>query len=249
MTPEQNVEAIAKALLAKVESDYQLAESLFENYVNGYFRLQGYRSVPEFLREHFKDQEQDRTARLHARSFQRLIREYKLTKEIPAFKAAFDRISRSNRRLIAQVITAENAPDWIEKALALTYRELEDLITAAPADAKAEVMVTKRLRLYPGQLELLERAFAVAGKLIEVEGADPNGPEGPKLDLICQEFIGTYGAEDGFRTITFFECPRCGKCCAMHRKPEEDLPDGDRKVVVFACSGCSVGLAIKAFTD
>jgi len=244
-TPEENEEAISRALSVKTETDYALAEALFENYTNGYYRLHGYRSVPEFLREHFRGKEQDYAGRMHARGFQRLIREFKLAKEIPAFKAAFDQISRSNRRLIAQVITPENASDWIERALTLTYRELEDLITAAPTEAKAETMVTKRLRLYPGQLEVLERALAVAGKLVEADGADPNGPEGPKLELVCLEFISTYGTVDGFKPVTTAECVGCGRFSALKRLPEMDLPDGDGKAIVFECGACRAMLVMK----
>ena len=131
--------------------------------------------MSEFLREHFRGKEQDSSARLHARAFQRLIREYKIAQEIPAFREAFNKISWSNRRRIAQVITPENAEQLIEKqliekALTLTYRDLELLITDTPAEAKAETMVTKRLRLYPGQAELLDRALATASRLIEAEG-------------------------------------------------------------------------------
>ena len=46
----------------------------------------------------------------------RLIREYRISREIPLFRENFDRISRSNRRLIAQILTVENADEWIEAA-------------------------------------------------------------------------------------------------------------------------------------
>lgn len=249
MTPEENEEAISRALSVKTETDYALAEALFLNYTNGYYRLHGYRSVPEFLREHFKGKEQDDAGRMHARGFQRLIREFKLAKEIPAFKAAFDQISRSNRRLIAQVITLENAADWIERALTLTYRELEDLITAAPTEAKAETMVTKRLRLYPGQLEVLERALASARGMLEQEGRDPREVgEGVLVEILCQEFIGTYEA-GGYKMLSLFECPGCGKFAPMNRRPEQDVPGGESgsKVVVFECRACGSGVAVKAF--
>lgn len=242
-TPEQNELAISQALLAKVESDYVLAEALFENYINGYYRLLGYRSVPEFLREHFRDKEQDRTARLHARAFQRLIREYRLTREIPAFRAVFDKISRSNRRLIAQVLTPENAAEWIERALTLTYRDLEELTKTTPAHSKPEELVTKRFKLYPGQLELLERALAAAAKLIEGEGADPHGPDGPKMELLCQEFIATYG--DGFKPFTACECVGCGRFTVLQRCPTLDIPDGEGKAIVFECTHCHATLVMK----
>jgi hypothetical protein len=64
INPEENDAAIATALTAKSESDYKLAEALFENYKRGYYRLQGFRSVAEYLRERWRGTEQDQAARL-----------------------------------------------------------------------------------------------------------------------------------------------------------------------------------------
>lgn len=245
-TAEQNDEQISKALLAKVEGDYLLAQALFENYTNGYYRLHGFRSVPEYLRERFKDQEQDSAARMHARSFQRLIREYKLAREIPEFREAFDLISRSNRRLIAQVITPENAIDWIEKAKKLKYRELEELISSTPGVEKDEITAIRRLRLYPGQLAVFEQAIELAGKLLEAEGSPAKGPEGQRVELIAAEFISTYGTTDGFKPHVACECPRCGKFVSLTRRPQDDLADGEHKALVLECSACHAVIVMKA---
>lgn len=246
MTPEENDSAISGALAAKSDSDYTLAAALFENYRNQYYRLSGYRSVSEYLRERFKGSEQDAAARLHARSFQRLIREFKLTLEIPKFREAFDLIPRSNRRLIAQVITPENAEEWIQRAKAMTYRELEDLI-AQKEHGPGMGMVVKRLKFFPDQWEIFSRALATAGKLMEAEGRDPNEiSDGVRVEMICQEFIGTYEG-GGYKAISYFECPGCGKFAAMNRHPEQDVPDGDRKMIVFECRSCGAGVVTKAF--
>jgi hypothetical protein len=246
-TSEENEQAISRALLAKSESDYVLAEALFLNYKHGYFRLHGYRSVSEFLREHFRDKEQDQAARLHARSFQRLIREFKLAQEIPKFREAFDQIPRSNRRLIAQVITPENAEEWVARGRTMTYRELEELITKRPGGPTAG-MVTKRLRFFPDQWDVFARAMEAAKKLLERDGSDPEVAEGIKLELVCMEFIGTY-EQGGFRAFSTFECPGCGRFAAMERQPEQDLSDAAGKAVVFTCRVCGAGVVAKAFSN
>ena len=247
MNPEDNDQAIATALKAKSESDYKLAEALFENYKRGYYRLQGFRSVGEYLRERWKGTEQDSSARLHARGFQRLIREFKIAQEIPKFREAFDQIPRSNRRLIAQVITPENAEEWIIRGRTMTYRELEDLITKRPGGALAG-MVTKRLRFFPDQWEVFTRAMGAAKKLLERDGSDPEVAEGILIEMVCMEFIGTY-EQGGFRAFSTFECPGCQKFAAIERKPEQDLADVIGKAVVFVCKACGSGVVAKAFAN
>jgi len=245
-SPEENDAAIATALLAKTDSDYHLASALFENHKNGYYRLRGYRSTAEYLRERFKGQEQDSAARVHARSFQRLIREFKLALEIPKFREAFDQIPRSNRRLIAQVITPDNAEEWIARGRTMTYRELEELIMKR-VDGPAAGMVTKRLRFFPDQWEIYQRAIESAKKILEGEGRAPEDlAEGLLVEMVCQEFIGTYEA-GGFKAFAYFECPACGKFSPMTRNPEQDVPDGERKMIVFECRSCGAGVVTKAF--
>lgn len=246
MTPEENDAAISGALAAKSDSDYTLAAALFENYRNQYYRLSGYRSVAEYLRERFKGSEQDAAARLHARSFQRLIREFKLTLEIPKFREAFDQIPRSNRRLIAQVLTPENAEEWIQRAKVMTYRELENLI-AEKAHGPGMGMVLKRLKFFPDQWEIFSRALATAGRLMEAEGRDPNEiGDGMRVEMICMEFIGTYES-GGYKGMTYMECPGCGKFAAMNRRPEQDVLNGEAKMIVFECRSCGSGVVTRAF--
>jgi hypothetical protein len=180
---------------------------------------------------------------MHARGFQRLIREFKLAQEIPAFREAFDSITRSNRRLIAQVITRDNAVEWIAHARTLNYRELEDLIVKNDKKKPSDI-VTKRLRLHPDQLEILERAIEIARRLVEPS----NDYEGPMIELICMEFVATYNSGvDGFRPFSPFECPRCGQFAEMIRRPVDDRPDGESsRFLCFECSKCKATVIAKA---
>ena len=242
-TAEDLDRGIAELLARKVEGDYVLAETLFAFWKNQAYRLLGYSSLASYLRERFRGQEQDAAARMHARGFQRLIREFKLAQDIPLFREAFDSISRSNRRLIAQVLTKDNAEIWIAHAKTLNYRELEELIVKLPADRKPTDVVFKRLRLHPDQLEIFERAIEIARGLVD----DTTGYDGPMVELIVQEFLSTYVQSDGYKSVSYFECPGCGAFSSMLRHPEQDVPDGVRKVVVFECRKCAVGIAVKAF--
>jgi len=243
-TAEDLDRGISELLTRKVEGDYALAEMLFAFWKNQSYRLMGYSSIASYLRERWRGQEQDEAARMHARGFQRLIREFKLAQEIPAFREAFDSITRSNRRLIAQVITRDNAVEWIAHARTLNYRELEDLIVKNDKKKPSDI-VTKRLRLHPDQLEILERAIEIARGLVEPS----NDYEGPMVELIVQEFLSTYTQSDGYKSASYFECPRCGGFASMVRHPEQDIPDGIWKVVVFQCRKCSVGVAAKSFGE
>jgi len=242
-TAEELDQGIAELLARKAEGDYVLAELLFAFWKNQGYRLLGFRSIAMYLRERFRGQEQDHAARMHSRGFQRLIREFRLAQEIPLFREAFDSISRSNRRLIAQVITKDNAAEWIANAKNLNYRELEELIVKLSSEKKNDGVTFKKLRLYPDQLEILERAIGIARTLVD----DSNGFDGPMIELIVQEFLSTYNQTDGYKSASYFECPACGGFASMVRHPEQDIPDGARKVVVFECRKCAVGVAVKAF--
>lgn len=246
-TAEELDKGIADLLAQKVQGDYLLASTLFAFHVNQGYRLMGYRSVAEYLRERFRGEEQDHAARMHARGFQRLIREFKLAQEIPAFKAAFDSISRSNRRLIAQVITKDNAEIWIAHAKTLNYRELEEKIVTLPSEKKNDGVVTKKLRMYADQLELLNRAFAIARELVEEEGKDPRGPEGPLVEMIVQEFLSTYATDESIPFMSYLQCPGCGHFTAMLRRTEQDVVVEDGTVMVYECRKCAAGVAVKAF--
>lgn len=241
-TAEQLDKDIADLLVKNVEGDYVLAERLFAFWSNQGYRLMGYRSLAGYLRERFRGQEQDAAARMHARGFQRLIREFKLAQEIPAFRDAFDAISRSNRRVLAQVITKDNAEIWIAHAKTLNYRELEALVNEQRGKKPSDLIV-KKLRMHPDQHEILERAIDIARDLVQ----DTTGYEGPMIELLCMEFLSTYSQTDGYKTISYFECPSCASAAAMLRRPDQDVPDGERKVVVFECRKCGVGVAVKAF--
>lgn len=242
-TAEDLDRGIAELLARKTEGDYALAEMLFAFWKNQAYRLMGYSSLASYLRERFRGQEQDAAARMHARGFQRLIREFKLAQEIPLFRDAFDSISRSNRRLIAQVLTKDNAEIWIAHAKTLNYRELEALLAKATDKTPSDV-VFKRLRLHADQLEIFERAIEIARTLVD----DTTGYDGPMVEVIVQEFLSTYAHTDGYKSVSYFECPGCGAFSSMLRHPEQDVPDGARKVVVFECRKCAVGIAVKAFS-
>lgn len=242
-TAEANDASIADSLRMKGCSDSELAAALWENYSNGYHRLFGFKSVPEYLRERFSGQDIEAEARGNARGFQRLIREYRLAMEIPEFRAAFDLISRSNRRLIAQVITLENAAEWVERGKSMTYRELEALV-AKRETPKPDQVTMRRLAFYPGQLEIYERALEVAGTLIMQGGGSAETADAERLEMVCQEFLGTYGTVDGFKSFTVSECPTCGAFAALHRVPEADQVDGQGKVVAFRCAKCEAPVCL-----
>lgn len=243
---KENDRTISEALKSKAETDSVLAGALFDSYKNGHFKAWGYRSLQEYLRERFSGEEYDRLARMHARSVSRLIREYRLAMEIPAFKEAFDLIPRSKRRLLAQVITPENAGEWIQKAEKLTYRQLESLvITVEEAKRPEDKPSVKRLILQPDLRKLYDEAMQVASLLIKSDSGDPVVAECARLEMILSEFIGTYGAADGFKLFTVSECPACGAPSAMKRQPEQDQPNGDGKILSFRCSQCGAQLGMR----
>ncbi len=238
-----NEEAIKQSLAVRDQSDSALARVLFDSQKYSYYRLFGFRSLQEYLRERFRGTELDGVARLHARGVQRLIREYKLALEIPAFAAAFDKISRSNRRLIAQVITLETAEDWILKALTLNTRELEALVTKK--ESKSPSVIRKRLFLTPEQNELVERALEIAGRLLAEDGQDPLSSEGGRFTTICQEFIATYGEGRVAGPFSMAECPACRALVSMKRTPEEDPGEGEgRPMLTYECGRCKARLVM-----
>jgi len=127
----------------------------------------------------------------------------------------------------------------------MTFRELEDLIAKKDGHPGGG-MVIKRLKFFPDQWEIFSRALATAGKLMEAEGRDPvEISDGQRVEMLCQEFIGTYEG-GGYKAISYFECPGCTKFAAMNRRPEQDVPDGDRKMIVFECRSCGAGIVSKA---
>lgn len=247
---QDNDQVVTLQLAAREQSDAVLGQALYECWRRGYYRMLGFRSVTEYLNQHFRSNPAaDAVARPLARRFQRLIREYKLAAEIPLFLEYFDRIQPSNRRLVAPILTRDNAAEWIPKSIALTARDLELAIQAATAKKTVhpDERAVKTLRLFAGQLELLEKAFAAARRMAEADGKDPLGiPEGDLLEEVVSEYLATYGAGDGGRqSLTCrAECPACRKMTLMDRLQEDDV-DGTL-VYRCECGALSVMRAISA---
>lgn len=190
-----NDEQISAALALSDQSDSRLAEALWENFQRGYYRVFGYRSLAEYMKNRFIGTDMSGIAEIKARSIQRLIREYRVAREIPLFRANFDAIGRSNRRLIAQILTPENAETWITAALQLTARELEQRIRDLPPDAAEQAQRRQRLSMsiYPETRAVWERAKAAARLAIEAEGGDPGQlTDALCLEFVCNEFLATY---------------------------------------------------------
>src|ERR1044071_352685 len=116
---KENYQTIQLALRGLDRGDAALAEALWINWSQGHYRRLGFTSVGQYMREAFKDTDVDDVARVHARSVQRLIKEWKVAAEIPVFRRNFDRIRRSNRRLIVNVMTPTNADLWVARGIAM----------------------------------------------------------------------------------------------------------------------------------
>jgi hypothetical protein len=193
----KNDELIAASLMQADLTDSKLAAALWENYSKSYYRACGFRSVAEYMRERWAGTDIGRMATMKSRSVQRLIREYRLAQEIPLFKVNFDLISRSNRRLLAQVITPDNAEEWVKAAVTMSLAEFEAKVHGLPDDATEE-RKTQRLYLsiYPETRAVWERAKTAARKAVADEGGDPeNLTDALCLEMVCIEFLATYEAQ------------------------------------------------------
>jgi hypothetical protein len=240
----ENHDQVVAALRSKESGDSALARALWENARQGFYRVHGFRSVQEYLRERFVGTELGLIAQGCARGVQRLIKEYKLAAEISVFREAFDKISRSNRRLIAQVLTPENAAEWVRRALELTSGELEELIVVRKVP-KNDQLVEKRFKLYPGQLGLVEMALLRAGALLAEDGLDPQGAESGRLEMLAQEFLATY--EEGARQREVVECPICRRVAAVRLLGASD--EGSARVLDYECLECRGRLALVGVVD
>lgn len=192
-----NDEQISAALRVSEMSDSRLAAALAECWVKKYYRVFGYKDITTYMRERWSGTAYGGTAALRARSVQRLIREYRLAQEIPLFKANFDQITRTNRRLLAQVITRENAEEWVKAAVELDAAELERKIHNQPAPPQGPKGQRLYLSIFPETRALWERAKAAARKEVAKAGRDPDQLlDALVLEMVCAEFLATYERTD-----------------------------------------------------
>ena len=141
--------------------------------------------------ERWRGTENDWIANVKASNIYRLIQEYKVAQEIPLFKAEFDKIPRSNRHLICQILSFANAETWIERAKTLKYKALKALINGLPDEERPNEMRRMVFSVTVAQKAVIDQALGMAGKLMELEAAE--GKFGSKLEMLAAEFIATYG--------------------------------------------------------
>lgn len=190
-----NDEQIGAELLRGELADSKLAELLYACEKNRYYRIFGYRSVRAYLAERWQDTPMAAVAGIKVRSLQRLLREYRIAEEIPLFRANFDVLSRTARRLLSQVITPETAEYWIQKGLETPGKDLAEMVRKTPA-AKAPNRETRLSMTLPQSIrDLWEETKATARRLEQEEGGEPDAlSEAVILERVCAEFLATYGA-------------------------------------------------------
>jgi hypothetical protein len=190
-----NDEMLRIVLVQTEQMDSRLAEVLWECYSRGYYKAFGFRSVSEYLRERWAGTDMEQAASLKSRSVLRLIREYRIAREIPLFRQNFDAISRSNRRLIAQILTVDNAAEWIEAAQTLTTKALEARLKNRP-EVQREYRQRLYMSIYPQTREIWERAKAAARRVVEEDGGDPALlTDALCLEMICADFLSAFGEQ------------------------------------------------------
>ena len=189
----QNDEMLRIVLVQTEQMDSRLAEILWECYSRGFYKAFGFRNVSEYLRERWAGTDMEQAASLKARSVMRLIREYRIAREIPLFRENFDRIGRSNRRLIAQILTVENAAEWIEAAQTLSVKALENRIKNRP-EGQAVAQQRLYMSIQPHTREIWERAKAAVRRTVEADGDDPAlMTDALCLEMICADFLSAFG--------------------------------------------------------
>lgn len=107
-------------------------------------------------------------------------------------------IGWTKMRALCPVIDEGNVEDWEARAEQMTFRQLKTEIErrsgkkSEPGDSEGEEVRAFSFRMVGGQIGVVERALAVAAKMLS------NDKKNVQLDAICAEFLSTYeGQEDG----------------------------------------------------
>jgi len=109
----------------------------------------------------------------------------------------------SKCRLITGVVKAENIAEWKQKLDGKSFREIDDMMKGERSDdgggssgdaddADPNKAKNKSFKLFPAQMENVDRAIAVA------QGMAESDKPGHALDLICTDFLATNG---GIETV------------------------------------------------
>ncbi len=190
---KDNDAAIAQAMGYADRSDMRLAEALFTCWKGRYFSKMGYHSIEEYVMKRWEGTPQAFIASMKASTIYRLIREYKVALEVPLFREEFDTIPRSNRQLIAQILTYANARTWIDLAKTLKYKVLKARINGLPITDKPNALCRLVFTVTAAQKAVIDEALQQAGRLMELN--DPlRKMMGARLEMLAAEFVATYGA-------------------------------------------------------
>lgn len=96
----------------------------------------------------------------------------------------------SKMKEITPVLTDENRGEWLLKARDMSVEQLRKAVKEAQGEQDYEEKYYLGFSLSPGQKEVVDRALEIAGLLA---GSDVKSYQ---LEIMAQEFIGTYGAMD-----------------------------------------------------
>ena len=184
------------SLKNSIETSYfELAELLYETYVNRYYEEWGYESFEEYCKKELEFGE--RKGRYLVSVWYHLVIEKQFTdKELNKLK----NVGWTKLRALVRVVDTSNVDEWIELAKTMTVDEL-DIKTK---QAVFEKMVSKEVCegeivqeikrfscvLVDDQIKVVEKAFEIAEKIAK------SNKRGNLLTLICLDFLSTKAGED-----------------------------------------------------
>jgi len=181
-TRAHQIDRLLRKLRSDVETGYlEMGKLLVEFRDHEYYLDLGFPSLKGYA-EHVLG--------FKVRKVQYLISTYQAFEKLTLSAEEKRRIGPSKARELAAVIDAKNAREWVEKALNLSFVELQHEVRGSLRRREgADELIYRRIGAYESDWEEIDRALEIASRL--------TGSDKQNFLLVClaREFIATYGLE------------------------------------------------------
>lgn len=187
------------AILAETEdSTWALAVILETAYDQDMYLTWGFTSFKDYVANELG---------MHIRRAQYLVQLQEWFKKMPANIQKWVRgLGWTKARMLMHAVTVENAAEWKNKVAGKSVTEIDEMLKAAKAgevgggggeggEDQGEKPLNKNFKLFPLQLENIDRALEKAG---EISGSEKPGNN---IDLICTEYLATNAGVDSIQDL------------------------------------------------
>lgn len=168
----------------QIETGYvDLAQLMSEAYHREYYMKWGFKDFREFC---------DAELGMHYRKALYLVDIWDKVKSLNLSRAKVEKLGWTKMKDIAQVVTAENAAEWMEKAVKMTSRELNEAVKVSRSPDRAAGgtvphITTMNLKMSEAETRVIMEAIEEAKKLTNSDNTVV------AVEMICQDWLESKG--------------------------------------------------------